>query len=74
MALTDQIVGHTPGETFDVTVTFPENYGNADLSGKEAVFETTLHYIKESVTPELTDDWVKENLGGGREHEPEQRR
>ena len=58
----DQIVGHTPGETFDVTVTFPEDYGNADLSGKEAVFETTLHYIKESVTPELTDDWVKENL------------
>ena len=59
----DQIVGHTPGETFDVTVTFPEDYGNADLNGKEAVFETTLNYIKESVTPELTDDWVKENLG-----------
>ena len=58
----DQIVGHTPGETFDVTVTFPEDYGNEDLNGKEAVFETTLNYIKESVTPELTDDWVKENL------------
>ena len=55
----DQIVGHTP----DVTVTFPEDYGNEDLNGKEAVFETTLNYIKESVTPELTDDWVKENLG-----------
>ena len=59
----DQIVGHTPGETFDVTVTFPEDYGNEALNGKEAVFETTLNYIKESVTPELTDDWVKENLG-----------
>ena len=59
----DQIVGHTPGETFDVTVTFPEDYGNEDLNGKEAVFETTLNYIKESVTPELTDDWVKKNLG-----------
>ena len=59
----DQIVGHTPGETFDVTVTFPEDYGNENLNGKEAVFETTLNYIKESVTPELTDDWVKENLG-----------
>ena len=59
----DQIVGHTPGETFDVTVTFPDNYGNEDLNGKEAVFETTLNYIKESVTPELTDDWVKDNLG-----------
>lgn len=58
----DQIVGHNPGETFDVTVTFPEDYGNEDLNGKEAVFETTLNYIKESVTPELTDDWVKENL------------
>ena len=58
----DQIVGHMPGETFDVTVTFPEDYGNEDLNGKEAVFETTLNYIKETVTPELTDDWVKENL------------
>lgn len=58
----EQIVGHTPGETFDVTVTFPEDYGNEDLNGKEAVFETTLNYIKETVIPELTDDWVKENL------------
>lgn len=58
----DQIVGHMPGESFDVTVTFPEDYGNEDLNGKEAVFETTLNYIKETVTPELTDDWVKENL------------
>lgn len=58
----DQIVGHTPGETFDVVVTFPEDYGNADVAGKEAVFETTLNYIKETVTPELTDEWVQENL------------
>ena len=59
----EQLVGHKAGESFDITVTFPEDYGNEDLNGKEAVFETTLNYIKESVTPELTDDWVKENLG-----------
>ena len=59
----DQIVGHTPGETFDVTVTFPEDYGNEDLNGKEAVFKTTLNYIKESKNPDLTDDWVASNLG-----------
>ena len=59
----DQIVGHMPGETFDVTVTFPEDYGNEDLNGKEAVFKTTLNYIKESKNPELTDDWVASNLG-----------
>ena len=58
----EQIVGHYPGETFDVTVTFPEDYGNEDLNGKEAVFETTLNYIENTVTPELSDEWVAENL------------
>lgn len=58
----DQIVGHTPGDSFDVVVTFPEDYGSTELAGKEAVFKTTLNYISESVTPELTDDFVKENL------------
>lgn len=58
----DQIVGHTPGETFDVNVTFPEDYQATDLAGKDAVFATTLNYISETVTPELTDDFVKENL------------
>lgn len=58
----EQIVGHTPGESFDVTVTFPEDYRATDLAGKEAVFATTLNYIAETVTPDLTDDFVKENL------------
>lgn len=58
----EQIVGHMPGETFDVTVTFPEDYGNEELNGKEAVFETTLNYISETTTPELTDEWVANNI------------
>ena len=57
----DQIAGHTPGETFDVNVTFPDDYNSTDLAGKDAVFVTTLNYISETVLPELTDDWVKEN-------------
>ncbi len=61
----DQIVGHTPGETFDVKVTFPTDYGSADLAGKDAVFSTTLNYISQDVTPELTDDWVAANLTDG---------
>ena len=67
----DQIVGHKPGETFDVTVTFPDGYrdstdadGNAlVLSGKQAVFSVTLNAIEEEVLPELTDAWVDETLG-----------
>ncbi|MBE5037026.1 trigger factor [Subdoligranulum sp. DSM 109015] len=59
----DQIAGHTPGETFNVEVTFPDPYqNNPDLAGKEAVFVTTLNYISESVNPELTDAWVAENI------------
>ena len=66
-----QIIGHTPGETFDVTVTFPEGYSDSTdsegntvvLSGKKAVFSVTLNYISEKVLPELTDAWVAENYG-----------
>ena len=67
----EQIVGHKPGETFDVNVTFPDGYsdstdasGNAvKLSGQKAVFTVTLNYISEGVLPELTDAWVAENYG-----------
>lgn len=58
-----QLIGHNPGETFDIQVTFPNPYeGNAELSGKEAVFNVTINYISETVTPELTDAFVAENL------------
>ena len=67
----DQIIGHNVGDTFDVTVTFPDGYGDSTdaegntitLSGKEAVFSVTLNSISESVTPELTDEWVDSTFG-----------
>ena len=40
----DDIVGHKNGETFDITVTFPENYEES-LAGKEAVFTITINSI-----------------------------
>ena len=69
----DQIVGHNIGDTFDVTVTFPDGYdastdadGNTvELSGKEAVFRVTVNSISEPVTPELTDEWVDSTFGTG---------
>lgn len=58
----EQIVGHTPGENFDITVQFPDEYkNNPDMAKKVAVFNITLNYISVSNTPELTDEWVKEN-------------
>lgn len=57
-----QLVGKMPGETFDLNVTFPEDYGVEELNGKDAVFSTTINYIVETVTPEITDAFVAENL------------
>ena len=39
------IAGHEVGTTFDVPVTFPENYGSKDLAGKAVVFTMTLNCI-----------------------------
>ena len=61
----DQIIGHMPGETFDVNVTFPVPYSNnPDVAGKAAVFETTINYIEETSEPELTDDFIRTNYSG----------
>ena len=56
----DGMIGLNAGESRDVNVVFPENYGASDLAGKAAVFKVTLHEIKEEVLPELTDEFVSE--------------
>ena len=57
-----QIIGHMPGETINVEVTFPEDYGKEDLNGKDALFVTTINYIVEYENPELTDSFVFTNF------------
>ena len=56
----EQLEGKTAPVDTVVNVTFPENYQVADLAGKEAKFEVTVHDVKEKVLPELTDEFVKE--------------
>ena len=55
------IVGHEVGETFDLHVTFPEDYGKEELNGKDAVFETKVNYIIEKTVPLYNDKWVADN-------------
>jgi trigger factor len=52
------IVGKKIGETFDLTLAFPEEYHVADLKGAEVVFTTTLKGLKEVVLPEVNDDFA----------------
>ena len=41
----EQLIGHHPGDSVDVTVTFPEDYGKDELNGKEALFKVTVNGI-----------------------------
>lgn len=56
----DQIVGHSAGEEFDVNVKFPEEYGAAELAGKDATFKIKLHEVKYKELPALDDDFAKD--------------
>jgi trigger factor len=55
----DGIVGMMPGETKDVSATFPEHYPAADLAGKAAVFQVTLKELKLRELPALDDDFAQ---------------
>lgn len=41
----EQLIGAHPGDEVEVTVTFPDDYGNDELNGKEAVFDVTVNGI-----------------------------
>ncbi len=56
----EQIVGKSIDESFDVNVTFPEDYHAKELAGKAAVFACKLHEIKEIELPALDDEFVKD--------------
>ena len=56
----DGIVGMEPGETKEVSATFPEEYPQKDLAGKPAVFTVTLKELKARELPELDDDFAQE--------------
>jgi len=63
----DQLVGAKAGEHRTVTVTFPEGYHAAELSGKEAVFEVDVTEVKAPKPVAIDDEFAKgfgaEDLG-----------
>ena len=56
----DQVVGKNIGDTFDVNVTFPEEYHAKELAGKAAVFKVTIHSLSAVELPALDDDFAKD--------------
>ena len=55
----EALAGVSAGEERDVNVTFPENY-DPKLAGKAAVFHCKVHEVKETVQPELDDEFAKD--------------
>ena len=56
----DQLVGVKAGEEKDVEVTFPEDYNSKELAGKPATFKCKVHEVKETIKPELDDEFAKD--------------
>ncbi len=56
----EQLVGLNIGEEKEINVTFPENYGQADLAGQPATFKAKINAIKLKELPELDDEFAKD--------------
>lgn len=54
----DQLVGVKAGDEKEVNVTFPEDYHEEKLAGKDAVFKVKVHEVKTLELPELDDDFA----------------
>ncbi|AQW83794.1 trigger factor (peptidyl-prolyl cis /trans isomerase, chaperone) [Campylobacter pinnipediorum subsp. pinnipediorum] len=58
----DGMVGLKVSEEKDVNVTFPAEYGAANLAGKPAVFKVKLHEIQERKIPEKIDEQTLKSI------------
>ena len=54
------MIGAEAGAEIDVNVTFPTEYQSEDLAGKPAVFKVKVHEVKETVEPEMDDEFAKD--------------
>ena len=56
----DQLAGASAGDARTVKVTFPADYGAAELAGRDAEFEVTVKEVKAKALPDLDDDFAVE--------------
>ncbi len=55
----EALIGVSAGEEKDIDVTFPENY-TPELAGKPVVFKCKIHEVKQTIKPELDDEFAKD--------------
>lgn len=53
------IEGKSAGDVFTLDLSFPEEYQNAELAGKEVAFEITLNTVSEQIMPTVDEEFYK---------------
>ena len=56
----EQLIGKNMDDEIDVNVTFPNDYGKAELAGKPALFKVKINKISVKQLPELNDDFAQD--------------
>ena len=57
----DGVIGHEVGDKFDLKISFPEDYGVADLAGQPVVFEVLIKQVSEVKKPAIDDELAKKS-------------
>ena len=57
----DGLVGKKIGDTVSLDLTFPEDYSDESVAGRDVVFKVTINSKEVTVVPELNEEFVKEN-------------
>ena len=59
VGFSEELVGLSVEETKTFALRTPEDFGVADLAGKDVTFTITVHEVKEQILPQMDDDWAK---------------
>lgn len=57
----DGLIGKKVGETVTLDLTFPKDYGNEDVAGKDVAFTVTIKSKQKTITPKYDEEFIKAN-------------
>lgn len=56
----ENLVGLKKGDTKDIKLSFPEDYHSEELKGQPVIFKVMIKEIKETIIPELNEEFFKD--------------
>ena len=59
-AFNEALLGTSPDETKQVSVTYPDDYGQPSLAGKTIQFELVPKFVRKKELPELDDEFARD--------------